>query len=38
MEHGFQPWGERLIKDANGKLFLDERDLWPDGQFKMGKD
>lgn len=31
-----EPWGERLIKDANGKLFLDERDLWPDGQFVTG--
>ncbi len=31
-----EPWGERLIKDANGKLFLDERDLWPDGKFVTG--
>ena len=31
-----EPWGERLIKEANGKLFLDERDLWPDGQFVTG--
>jgi len=31
-----EPWGERLIKDANGKLFLDERDLWPDGKFVSG--
>jgi NitT/TauT family transport system substrate-binding protein len=29
-------WGERLIRDANGKLFLDERDLWSDGQFVTG--
>ncbi len=28
--------GERLIKEANGKLFLDERDLWPDGKFVTG--
>ena len=31
-----EPWGERLIKDANGKLFLDERNLWPDGKFVTG--
>src|SRR5574339_638607 len=31
-----EPWGERLIKEANGKLFLDERDLWPDGKFVTG--
>jgi NitT/TauT family transport system substrate-binding protein len=31
-----EPWGELLIKDANGKLFLDERDLWPDGKFVTG--
>ena len=31
-----EPWGERLIKEASGKLFLDERDLWPDGKFVTG--
>src|SRR6185312_11442085 len=25
-----EPWGERFIKEANSRLFLDERDLWPD--------
>jgi NitT/TauT family transport system substrate-binding protein len=28
-----EPWGEKLIKEGNGKLFLDERTLWPDGKF-----
>jgi NitT/TauT family transport system substrate-binding protein len=28
-----EPWGERFIQDANSRLFLDERDLWPDGRF-----
>ena len=29
-----EPWGERLMKEANARLFLDERDLWPPkGQF-----
>src|ERR671922_3001485 len=29
-----EPWGARLIKEANAKIFLDERDLWPlNGQF-----
>ncbi|MGH9983861.1 MAG: ABC transporter substrate-binding protein, partial [Nitrososphaeraceae archaeon] len=29
-----EPWGARLITEANGKIFLDERDLWPpDGKF-----
>jgi NitT/TauT family transport system substrate-binding protein len=32
-----EPWGERLIKEANARLFLDERDLWPpNGQFVTG--
>jgi NitT/TauT family transport system substrate-binding protein len=31
-----EPWGERLIKEANGRLFLDEKDLWPDGKFVTG--
>lgn len=28
-----EPWGTILIRDANGKIFLDERDLWSDGEF-----
>ena len=28
-----EPWVTRLIKEGNGRLFLDERDLWPQGQF-----
>jgi NitT/TauT family transport system substrate-binding protein len=28
-----EPWASRLIREAGAKLFLDERDLWPGGQF-----
>ncbi|HET8847431.1 MAG TPA: ABC transporter substrate-binding protein [Nitrososphaeraceae archaeon] len=28
-----EPWGEKLIKEGNSKLFLDERTLWPEGKF-----
>jgi NitT/TauT family transport system substrate-binding protein len=28
-----EPWASRLIREANGQLFLDERTLWPNGQF-----
>lgn len=28
-----EPWASRLIVDGGGKLFLDERDLWPNGDF-----
>jgi len=28
-----EPWGARLVKEANGRIFLDERELWPDGEF-----
>jgi NitT/TauT family transport system substrate-binding protein len=28
-----EPWASRLIHEANGKLFFDERDLWPGRQF-----
>ena len=29
-----EPWGARLVKESGGKIFLDERDLWPpDGKF-----
>jgi len=28
-----EPWATRLIREGNGRLFLDERDLWPHRQF-----
>jgi NitT/TauT family transport system substrate-binding protein len=28
-----EPWATRLIQEAGGEIFLDERELWPDGQF-----
>ena len=28
-----EPWGAKLVKEANGRIFLDERDLWPNGAF-----
>ncbi len=28
-----EPWATRLIREGNGRLFLDERDLWPQGKF-----
>ena len=28
-----EPWASRLVHEANGRIFLDERDLWPKGQF-----
>ena len=28
-----EPWASRLIVEGGGKLFLDERDLWPNGDF-----
>jgi NitT/TauT family transport system substrate-binding protein len=28
-----EPWASRLIQEAGARLFLDERDLWPDRQF-----
>jgi sulfonate transport system substrate-binding protein len=28
-----EPWATRLIREGNGRLFLDERNLWPQGQF-----
>ena len=28
-----EPWASRLIREAGGRLFFDERDLWPNGQF-----
>src|ERR671916_432721 len=28
-----EPWGAKLVKEANAKVLVDERDLWPNGQF-----
>jgi NitT/TauT family transport system substrate-binding protein len=28
-----EPWATRLVREGNGRIFLDERDLWPHGQF-----
>lgn len=28
-----EPWATRLVKEANGRIFLDERSIWPDGKF-----
>jgi len=28
-----EPWGAKLIKEANAKILVDERDLWPNGDF-----
>jgi len=28
-----EPWASRLVHEANGRVFLDERTLWPQGQF-----
>ena len=28
-----EPWGAKLIKEANAKVLVDERDLWPEGRF-----
>ncbi len=28
-----EPWATRLIREGNGRLFLDERDLWPQRRF-----
>lgn len=28
-----EPWATRLIHEGNGRLFLDERSLWPNGDF-----
>jgi NitT/TauT family transport system substrate-binding protein len=28
-----EPWATRLIREGNGRLFIDERTLWPDGHF-----
>ncbi|MET0147204.1 MAG: ABC transporter substrate-binding protein [Ilumatobacteraceae bacterium] len=28
-----EPWATRLVQDGGGKVLVNERDLWPDGQF-----
>lgn len=28
-----EPWVTRLIREGGGRIFLDERSLWPDGRF-----
>jgi NitT/TauT family transport system substrate-binding protein len=28
-----EPWGARLVREANASIFLDERELWPEGKF-----
>lgn len=28
-----EPWGARIINEADGEVFLDERTLWKDGRF-----
>ena len=28
-----EPWASRLVHEANGRIFLDERNLWPNGLF-----
>ena len=28
-----EPWGAKLVKEANGKILVDERDLWSNGKF-----
>lgn len=28
-----EPWGAKMIKEANAKILVDERDLWTNGQF-----
>jgi NitT/TauT family transport system substrate-binding protein len=28
-----EPWASRLVREANGRVFLDERQLWPGGRF-----
>ncbi len=28
-----EPWGARLVREAGGRVMMDERSLWPDGRF-----
>jgi len=31
-----EPWGAKIIKEANSRIFVDEQDLWPQGKFVTG--
>ena len=31
-----EPWATRLIHEGDGRQFVDERSLWPNGQFVIG--
>jgi NitT/TauT family transport system substrate-binding protein len=31
-----EPWATRLVQEADGKVFLDEKALWPEGKFVTG--
>ena len=31
-----EPWATRLIREGDGRLLVDERSLWPNGQFVIG--
>jgi NitT/TauT family transport system substrate-binding protein len=31
-----EPWATRLVHEGNGRLLVDERSLWPNGQFVIG--
>ena len=28
-----EPWGARIVNEANGRILLDEKSLWPNGKF-----
>ena len=28
-----EPWATRLVREGGGKVLIDERTLWPNGQF-----
>lgn len=28
-----EPWATRIVQEANGRVLVDERDLWPNGDF-----
>jgi NitT/TauT family transport system substrate-binding protein len=28
-----EPWATRMVREGGGRVLVDERDLWPDGQF-----
>jgi NitT/TauT family transport system substrate-binding protein len=32
-----EPWVATLVHQANGKIFLDERSIWPNGKFVTGQ-